>query len=496
MFGFGKKREDDGKSLTQPLPEGWQVVDLGLLGSGGMARVYRVRDEVLGREVALKVLRPELLKEDAALASFVTEARITAQLDHPNIPAVYALGSERKRSSVFTMKVLEGQTLQEQLEQDEREGLGGLPEALEVLLRICDALAFAHSKGVLHLDLKPSNVIVADFGQIYLVDWGIARRKSELPKGPVEVRTAQGTPNYMAPEQAAGELWKFDERTDIFALGGMLYRVLCGKAPHASSTADQAMEKAVAGVVTPPDVVAAGRKRAPVPRRLVAICMKALAKDPAERYQTVEAFQRDLERYTRGLAQLPQRSFKAGEAIITEGEPGDAAYVIIEGSCLASRLVGGQPQELRRLNPGELFGEAAVFTGQPRSATVTAVTDTVVGIVDQAALREEMDRTSFMSLAIRTVASTFLDLDRQLVKQRQQGQVVEYALRHLVAAGARSTPWKPLLHKLVELSGEPEAEVSAWVLGATGFALEGDSLVVLPLPAQRGEGRGEGQTAE
>ncbi len=194
MFGFGKKREDDGKSLTQPLPEGWQMVDLGLLGSGGMARVYRVRDEVLGREVALKVLRPELMKEDAALASFVTEARITAQLDHPNIPAVYALGSERKRSSVFTMKVLEGQTLQQVLEQDELEGLGGLPEALEVLLRICDALAFAHSRGVLHLDLKPSNVIVADFGQIYLVDWGIARRKTELPKGPVEVRTASQEP--------------------------------------------------------------------------------------------------------------------------------------------------------------------------------------------------------------------------------------------------------------------------------------------------------------
>lgn len=490
MFGFGKKREDDGKSLTQPLPEGWQMVDLGLLGSGGMARVYRVRDEVLGREVALKVLRPELLKEDAALASFVTEARITAQLDHPNIPAVYALGSERKRSSVFTMKVLEGQTLQQVLEQDEIEGLGGLPEALEVLLRICDALAFAHSRGVLHLDLKPSNVIVADFGQIYLVDWGIARRKTELPQGPIEVRTTQGTPNYMAPEQARGELWKFDERTDIFALGGVLYRVLCGKAPHASSTADQAMERAVAGVVTPPDVVAAGRKRAPVPRRLVAICMKALAKNPADRYQTVEAFQRDLERYTRGLSQLPQRSFEAGEAIITEGEPGDAAYVIIEGSCVASQLVGGHPQELRRLAPGELFGEAAVFTGQPRSATVTAVTDTVVGIVDQAALREEMDRTSFMSLAIRTVASTFLDLDRQLVKQRQQGQVVEQALREFVVSGTRSTPWKPLLQKLVERSGEPEEDVSAWVLGAAGFALEGESLLVLPLPAEAGRGLG------
>jgi hypothetical protein len=94
MFGFGKKRPDDGQSLTQPIPAGWEIVDLGLLGAGGMSRVYRVRDENLGREVAFKVLRPELLKEDAALGRFVEEARITAQLDHPNIPAVFALAND------------------------------------------------------------------------------------------------------------------------------------------------------------------------------------------------------------------------------------------------------------------------------------------------------------------------------------------------------------------------------------------------------------------
>ena len=475
MFGFGKKRVDDGKSLTQPLPEGWQVVDLGLLGSGGMARVYRVRDEVLGREVALKVLRPELMKNDAAMASFVTEARITALLDHPNIPPVYALANDRKRTSAFTMKVLEGTTLQELLDENERDGVDGVSAALEVLLHICDAVAFAHSRGVLHLDLKPSNVIVASFGQIYLVDWGIARRKEELPQEPVAAESAQGTPTYMAPEQAAGELWKVDERTDVFGLGGVLYRILCGRSPHAAATAEKAFEKAVAGLVTPPDLVPG---RSALPRRLVAICMKALAANPAQRYQTVEAFQGELQRYARGLSQLPQHRFKAGEAVISEGEPGEAAYVIVEGQCVATRLVAGQPQELRRLNPGELFGEAAVFTGQPRSATVTAVTDAVVGIIDQAALREEMERTSFMSLAIRTVASTFLDLDRQLARQRQQGQVVEQVLRELAFSGARRTPWQPLLAKLVRSSAATEDEVSSWVLGATGLSLEGESLVL------------------
>lgn len=474
MFGFGKKREDDGKNLTQPLPKDWEVVDLGLLGSGGMARVYRIRDEILGREVALKVLRPELMKIDEALDGFVNEARITAQLDHPNIPAVYALASDRKRSSVFTMKMLEGQTLQQQLEEKDHPGVLA---ALEVLLRVCDAVAFAHSKGVLHLDLKPSNIIVGSFGQIYLVDWGIARRKADLPTAATPASHSQGTPSYMAPEQAKGELWKLDERTDVFGLGGVLYRILTGRAPHGAPTAEQAHEKALVGVVTPPDLAAVKR---PVPRRLSAICMKALAPDPAQRYQTVEAFQHDLERYAHGLSQLPMRSFKTGEAIVTEGEPGDAAYVIVSGSCVATRVFGGQPQELRRLNAGELFGEAAVFTGQPRSATVSAVTDTVVGIVDQAALREEMDRTSFMSLAIRTVASTFLDLDRQLLHQRQQSQVVEQALRHLVSTGSRTTPWAPLLTDLVQSSGASADEVAMWMSGAKGFAIKGDALTFEP----------------
>jgi eukaryotic-like serine/threonine-protein kinase len=478
MFGFGKKREDDGKSLTQPLPQDWQVADLGLLGSGGMARVYKVRDEVLGREVALKVLRPELAKAETAAAGFVNEARITAQLDHPNIPAVYALANDKKSASAFTMKLLEGQTLQQLIDENEREDVDGISAAVEVLLRICDAVAFAHSKGVLHLDLKPSNVIVAPFGQIYLVDWGIARRKAELPTGPIEVKNALGTPNYMPPEQAKGEQWKFDERTDIYALGGVLYRALAGRAPHASSTGAKALEKAATGIVTPPDTVP-GRAKQVLPRRLVSICMKALSPDPERRYQTVQAFQHDLERYARGLAQLPQRHFKAGEAIISEGEPGDAAYVIIDGECVATRGAGAEAMELRRLSPGELFGEAAVFTGQARSATVTAVVDTVVGVVDQAALREEMERTSFMSLAIRTVSSTFLDLDRQMIKQRKRSQVIEQTLRHFLNPQLEgSTPWRSLLEQLMRSSGASEEEVSSWVLGAKGFSLEGEALVL------------------
>ncbi|MHB8879230.1 MAG: serine/threonine protein kinase, partial [Myxococcaceae bacterium] len=159
------KKKDEDRELTQPIPAGWKIVDLGILGQGGMSRVYRVRDESLGREIALKVLRPELVKHDAALERFVEEAKITAKLDHPNIPPVYALASDRRKSTCFTMKVLEGVTLQQMLERDRQAGTEGLFPALEVLVRVCDAVAFAHGRGIIHCDLKPQNVMVAEHGR-------------------------------------------------------------------------------------------------------------------------------------------------------------------------------------------------------------------------------------------------------------------------------------------------------------------------------------------
>ncbi|MEW5742751.1 MAG: protein kinase [Myxococcota bacterium] len=485
MFGFGKKRPEDGNKLTQPVPPGWDVVDLGLLGAGGMSRVYRVRDESLGREVAFKVLRPELAEEEEALARFVEEARITAQLDHPNIPPVYALAAERKRTTCFTMKLLEGQSLQQILEQNEREGIDGLFAALDVLVRVCDAVSFAHARGVLHLDLKPSNVMVGEFGQIYLVDWGLARRKADLPTREEDEGITQGTPAYMAPEQARGQNWALDERSDVFALGGMLYRILAGRPPYVGATADATKELAVKGQVAPPT----RRDGQPMPRRLVAMCLKALAEDPAQRYQTAADLKRELEEFIRGTAQLPRLQFAAGDAIVREGETGDAAYVILEGHCQASRTVAGKQQQLRLLGPGEMFGETAVLTGAPRTATVTALMDTTVAVVDALYLQEEMERSSFMSLAIRTVAGAFLDVNAQsaaLLEEQRKERVVELSLRHLALqgfdgpGGSRRTPWMALLAKLINETGLPREEITRRVTRAPGLTLDGEHLVLRP----------------
>jgi serine/threonine-protein kinase len=488
MFGLGRKKPEDPNSLTQPIPQGWKVVDLGLLGSGGMSRVYRVRDDELEREVALKVLRPELLKEGEALDRFVDEAKITAQLDHPNIPPVYALASDKKRSTCFTMKVLEGRSLQEMLLDPSNATQDGMFRALEVLVRVCDAVAFAHMKGIYHCDLKPQNIMVAEHGQIYVVDWGLARRKKDLPSQADDDEGAIGTPAYMAPEQARGWNYAIDERTDVFTLGGILYRILVGRPPFVAKTAEETLNLAEKCELVPPEQLA--KKGKPLPRRLVTIALKALAARPDDRYQTVAAFKAEVEDFIRGTAKLPERVFQPGEVIVREGEIGECAYIILDGHCQANRVVAGKTQMLRLMGPGEMFGEAAVLTGSPRLATVTALMETTVAVVDRLLLEEEMQRTSLMALAIRTVATSFLDLNGQTAALLQEQTYVravdlcfrELALRGQVGPGpSRFCQWSVLLAKIVEKTKLEAGAISERVARQAGFQIDtaGDRLTLI-----------------
>ena len=226
-----------------------------------------------------------------------------------------------------------------------------------------------------------------------------------------------------------------------------------------------------------------------MPRRLIAICMKALSANPDERYQNVGEFKRELEDFIRGTAQLPRMTFQAGEAIVKEGEVGDAAYVILDGHCQATRQAAGKTQTLRLLGPGEMFGETAVLTGAPRSATVTALLDTTVAVVDRLFLQEEMERTSFMALAIRTVASSFLDLNAQttaLLEEQRLGKAVDATLRHLALSGTngpdgtRRTPWKALLAKLVNDTGLTAEAITERIDRQPGFEITNDQLILKP----------------
>ncbi len=337
-------------------------------------------------------MKPEVGFKHREIQRFIDEAQITGQLDHPNIVPIHELGQDTSGAHYFTMKLVQGENLENAIAiaGEERLHPETLAELLKIFVKVCEAVAFAHSRGVIHRDLKPANIMVGEFGQVYVMDWGIARilpkaaelgRRVQLPRGEGGAGdldtpgTIVGTPRYMAPEQVQGLHDVTDERADIFALGGTLYHILTGHAPYIEQNYFSLLVQVQTCEIQPPQEIP-GCER--VPPELVRITLKALARKPEDRYATVVELQRDVERFMRGVWYLPTVAFPAGAKIITEGDEGDAAYIITEGNCRVYKQGPGQIIELRSLGPGEVFGEAAIFSPGRRSATVEAIEDVKV----------------------------------------------------------------------------------------------------------------------
>jgi serine/threonine-protein kinase len=418
---------DHGRARVSPvtpmeLPSG-RFHDEGEIAQGGASAVHRIFDKTLLRRCAMKVMATELQPYPEDRQRFIEEAQITGQLDHPNVVPIYELSLNSSGVPYFTMKLVEGQTLDAMLaaRQGEVRQLDWVAPFLDILVKVCDAIAFAHSRGVIHRDLKPANIMVGDFGQLYVMDWGIAR----LVVGHHEVAVGRdhdrqsldkegivlGTPAYMPPEQALGHHDTTDERSDIFSLGATLYEILTGQPPYADAKGRDQLTAAQAGAIVPPEqFVTAGR----LPRGLCRIAMKAMAYDPAARYATATALKEDLVAQLR--ADLPRRTFAAGELVMREGDPGDSAYIILHGTCRAFKLVDGEEIELRRMGPGEVFGETAILSAKPRSASVQALTPLTVQVVTPEELEEGVGMNTWLGLFVRTLAERFREVDERLTK--------------------------------------------------------------------------------
>jgi eukaryotic-like serine/threonine-protein kinase len=283
-----------------------KFVECELIGQGGMGSVIRAFDQDLQRDVAIKVLNPESVSE-GAIARFVEEARIGGRLEHPNIVPVHEFGTDEVGVRYLCMRLVDGETLEDTLNWSGLSRLEPdfLRDLLQVFVKVCDAVSFAHSRGILHRDLKPSNVMIGDFGQVYVVDWGVARttpRFSIDGEGLAEPYSdpfgvVVGSPHYMAPEQLRGEHGDLDERTDVFALGATLYQILTGRPPHdPESWTDIALRKARVSVPPPETVVEGGM----VPAELSRVALRAMSHDPADRFRSVEELKREIERFQRG----------------------------------------------------------------------------------------------------------------------------------------------------------------------------------------------------
>jgi PAS domain S-box-containing protein len=284
------------------LPPAQRYARKELHATGGMGQVWRARDPDLDREVAMKVLLPDRVNDHQLRERFLLEARVMGQLSHPGIPPVHVLSQDEQGAPYYVMKFIDGRTLEEAIAAYHRQPT---PSAFRDLLRhfggVCQTIAFAHSRGILHRDLKPRNIMIGDFGETFVLDWGLAkqvkpagdtpspREMGDSDQGLTQVGQILGTPAYIPPEQLTGS--PAGPLTDLYALGVILYEILAGQMPYQGNTTLEILVQASKGQITPPSQL----RGEVVSRKLEEICLKATALRPVDRFQSAAELTRAVE---------------------------------------------------------------------------------------------------------------------------------------------------------------------------------------------------------
>lgn len=314
----------DDRRHSWMLAGGERFSKLNLHAVGGLGEVYLARDEQLAREVALKELQDRHADAPEKRDRFVFEGQVTGKLEHPGIVPVYSLGVDANGRPFYTMRFVRGRSLAKAVKALHRDANlqihpshSGLRSVLQSFIAACHAIEYAHSRGVLHCDLKPDNIMVGKFGETYVVDWGMARVQGdalvayksdgETPIAPLpvgsdgRVGSAMGTPAFMSPEQAVGDLPHLAEATDIFSLGATLFQILTSVPPYSGSTLTDVLAQAASTSYRRP------REISPrIPRALEAVCLKAMAERPCDRYASARQLGDDVDRW---LGDEPLRAY-------------------------------------------------------------------------------------------------------------------------------------------------------------------------------------------
>jgi serine/threonine-protein kinase len=396
---------------SPPLPADGRYQRLRPHAKGGLGEVWVAADRELEREVALKEIQEQHAGQPDSRARFLLEARVTGGLEHPGIVPVYGLGQHPDGRPFYAMRFIKGDSLRRAIESFHQTKWKGKPGEKALAFRnllgrfidVCDAVEYAHSRGVLHRDLKPGNVMLGKYGETLVVDWGLAKVtgvvEGEATEGGLAVSSgdsgltqagrALGTPAYMSPEQAAGRLEQLGPRSDVYSLGATLYTLLTNQSPFPQGEVGEVLARVGRG-----DFATPGQMKKDVPRALEAVCLKAMARDPAQRYGSPRALAGDLEHwladepvgaYPEPLTGRARRWLKRYRAAVI----GAVAVLVVAAVSLAvaTALLSAKNDELTRANEKEQ--EAREQAQKNFALAVQAVEDYLSGVADNDRLKEK-----------------------------------------------------------------------------------------------------------
>ena len=464
-----------------------------------MSQLRSALDANLLREIAYKRLNPKLAKQDELRARFIAEAQITAKLDYPGIVPIYDLGVDSEGVLFYTMKRIRGVTLTEKMASTPapKRSRRQLRELIEILIKVCDALVYAHHRKVVHCDLKPDNIMIGDFGETYLLDWGIAKLLSDesFPFEPHRKRLfggrkehklpetderAWGTPSYMAPEQAQGKNADIDPRTDVFGVGAILFEIINGHPPYVGDTDNSVLLQAMWGIERE-TIVPASRIYLP----LVDVVAKATATEQSNRYGSMSEVRRDLDAFLRSGWLFERRRLPRGTLVVEEGSAAHEVFVVTSGECRAFKRVMGEQQWVgSAMGYGTVFGESGMIEGVTRSASVVATTDLEICVLDREDLAKDDASGDWMAQVLRSVVGRFVDKDRRVTELELRIGVDRLILDHLSRRGTSApdgrwmAPWRELRDRIIVNVPQASSDPDGWALGELANRL-GESLRAL-----------------
>lgn len=431
------------------------------LARGGMGSVHEARQMATRRTVAVKLMLDDA--DESGTLRFVEEAQITAQLEHPNIVPVHDLDIDEEGRPFYTMKLVQGINLRRILQlirAGTAETIAKYPltQLLTIFQKICDGVAFAHARGVIHRDLKPENVMVGSFGEVLVMDWGLAKLVENDAEADDRLSSARedegalhqtcegkviGTPQYMSPEQASGQVGTLDQRSDVFALGAILYEIMLLESAFPGRTVAEVLTKIKTGTVSEPMDVALRKKgglphwpSSGFPESLAPVAAKALRRLPAERYQTVTELQAELTAYQNGFATAAEdpglwRQFallvrRHREKIF----PAAAAILLL--ACATVVFVVRLNLERRRAVAGErqaleserraLLSESVAETAQRQAETEAALARTAQARAEKETARAESalqgEREARLAEKAASLAATEAEKDKAAAASR------------------------------------------------------------------------------